>query len=664
MTTRISQYLRRYAAAQRISMEEADPTVQGPDAALSADELAKVADKAAAEVDAAAGTETPAETDTPDDTLPEAPSEPAGDVSDTSSDATTTDLPDAPAAPEEGSEDTTTDVVTDTPAETDTDTTAEDSSAEPTPPEDVPVSEIETPAEDGLDALAAEGPEGSEAVEKATDAVDTVTDPPAPDTDVSETPTEPSPEVSDPTPEAPEPAIEPETPSEPVPAQAPSAKTDTNEAVQEVVELTEALAQAQTAEEVVKEANEIGEGLGEVRETAEVINENGGVSVESLALLHLAIQPYARRLGHLKTDVGVSFEAFADPEAPKRLQVSLEELDAFIEVIDTAKPQLERQRIESLDRVVCALQEALPSAVDRLKAVLSQARNTTVDNDGAAVAIGDGVGQALSTFGAMPEDLEQFLYDYAQFGKALQGPYQDAALRAARTSSLLNNAIDFTSALAFWEKLGKVVDSVVDPRSTLTVTQLETPLPGGSSLFSQSQPETTTNNKVVEKLLNYNLSYQPLEATVVTKEPGQAEATYPALSSSKLVLVGDALLEALCCKRIDQVLDDSQKLWPEAQDAVRHLKENLSQAPENIELDSGADFSQITKFVETNYSLATWPLVNYLANLVLTTNAFVVFAERSLAAKAAVAAPVVPETAAEAEITNADPTTTTDPVAE
>lgn len=648
MTTRISQYLRRYAAAQRISMEEADPTVQGSDAALSADELAKVADKAAAEVDAvAAGAETPAVTDVTDSTLPEAPSEPTNDVTDTTGDDTTSELPDAPVAPEESSEDPSADNSTDTTSDPAPDAgdnaIAEGTDTEPTPPEDVPVSEIETPAEDDLNALATEGPEGSEAVTEATEAADIVTDPPAPSTDVSETPT-------DPTPEAPEPAIEPETPSEPVPAQAPSAKTDTNEAVQEVVELTEALAQAQTAEEVVKEANEIGEGLGEVRETAEVINENGGVSVESLALLHLAIQPYARRLGHLKTDVGVSFEAFADPEAPKRLQVSLEELDAFIEVIDTAKPQLERQRIESLDRVVCALQEALPSAVDRLKAVLSQARNTTVDNDGAAVAIGDGVGQALSTFGAMPEDLEQFLYDYAQLGKVLEGPYQDAALRAARTSSLLNNAIDYTSALAFWEKLGKVVDTVVDPRSTLTVAQLETPLPGGSSLFSQGQPETTTNNKVVEKLLNYNLSYQPLEATVVTKEPGQAEATYPALSASKLVLVGDALLEALCCKRIDQVLEDSQKLWPEAQDVVRHLKENLSQAPECVELESGADFTQITKFVEINYALATWPLVNYLANLVLTTNAFVVFAERSLAAKTAVTAPVVPETVAEAKI--------------
>ena len=90
----------------------------------------------------------------------------------------------------------------------------------------------------------------------------------------------------------------------------------------------------------------------------------------------------------------------------------------------------------------------------------------------------------------------------------------------------------------------------------------------------------------------------------------------------------------MCSERIDALLEEGSKLWPEAADAVRHLQENLENAPQEIAQTAGIDFSQLVKFVKTNYALATWPLLNYLSNLVITANAFVLYADRSLKAEA------------------------------
>lgn len=678
--SRISRTLSRLAAAQRVSMEDANEAVQGQDGELNEQELAEVAKKAEATVDAEAADAAGADQTAPggDETVSDEPPAAGGDEEAAPADdaAPASDAPadsaDAPAtdAPAEGAP------AGDEPPVDGGDVPADDAAPADAPAgdespaaEEAPAEEIETPAESELSDLSqnAEDPAvaeqadaalneegaGDEAGLDSTDGDASVSDePPAGDdaaADVAvddaapaDVPGDAGAEEAAPIDEAAPAVDEAAAPvdgegdgegEEAAPAAAPGPKTDTSETVQEVVQLTEALAEAGSAEEVVKQARELSDGLTEVVDTAEVINENGGPSMESFAMLELALRPHLKLLARSGANLGVSLESYAGKRAGVRQQISLEEIKDIIAELDVAQPQLERQAIESLDRVVDALNDALPTAADRLKAVISAA-NHSGDREGGEVKIDDGLSTALQINGAFPEDLSNDLQNYATLGRCLLGNYSEVAFRSAKAASLMTNAVDFTSGLAFWEKVGKIVEVATDPRCTLTRTQLEGSLPGGVSLFGEATAELDANNQVLQKLLEFNTCYAPLEALVANKTDVGA-ATAPALSASKIVLVGKALLEVIDCEAVKTRLSEGQKLWPEAQDSIRHLRENLANAPREIELDSGADFTQLVKFVETQYALATWPLVNYLTNFVLTVNAFVLFAERSLKAEEA-----------------------------
>lgn len=226
------------------------------------------------------------------------------------------------------------------------------------------------------------------------------------------------------------------------------------------------------------------------------------------------------------------------------------------------------------------------------------------------------------------------LQQYAALGETILTTYQESAVRAAKGASMILNALDFTSLTSFWEKIGKVVDSVTDPRTNISRTQIERQLPGGVCLFGEANLTPEVPNSVLAALFTYNGNYPPMESAVGIKGAPNAEATGPALSASKIQLIGKAFNDLMCSERIDCLLEEGSKLWPEASDAVRHLQENLENAPQEIAQTAGIDFSQLTKYVKTNYALATWPLLNYLSNLVITANAFVLYADRSLKAEA------------------------------
>ena len=729
MSTRIAQCLRQLAAAQRVSQESTDETVQGQSGKLSEEELAKVAAKGAESVEddtsawkkagadgaaAAAAAATPGTDDTavdsgtpaaddaaaaPTDVPPDGPvpdgtgaEDPAADAAEvdaiktpteteltaakekvaegetTSTDDTgtsdTTEMPaDDSAAPENAeastdapadgtdatdtTSDDTTEVATDTgettdgtdPASDATDATDDtgvnlDAGADPDNALPGEAGDISAHDDAGADSSAAPGDTGV-ASDMPSDSVstDVTVDSPA----TNDTPADNSADAGgDPTATPAMPTgddvatdVQAEEPQKPAPA--PGPQTDASQTVQEVVQLTEALAQAQSAEEVVREAQSTSDDLTGISETAKFSNEQGGVTVESFAGLTHAIHPYASRLGRRIIDFGVTFEAYRGRPLTHREMVGLEDVDSMIDEIEMAQPQLERQRIESLDRVTVALKSALPTASKRLKAVLSKASNSSDHHEGSTVDVSDGLAAALSIDGVLPTDICDELQNYAQLGKMLLGPFSESAMRAAKSAGLLNNVVNFSSTAVFWEKMGEALDKIVDPRTTLTRTQLESGLPGGTRLFDQAVPPLDATNPVLQKFFDFNGSYAPLATAMATKNV--TGTTAPALSPSKIVLVGNALLDILNEERICCRLDEGQKLWPEAQDALRHLEENLDNAPTTIETEAGNDFSQIVKYVEINYSLATWPLLNYLTNLVLTINAFVLFAERSLVAK-------------------------------
>ena len=695
--SKIAQHLRMLASAARVSMES-DTTAPTADGEITDQELEQVAAQAEESVDAAgSGDETFVADDTTnvttevaaDDTQTDAPADAASPV-DAPADAALATPPPTEDTPPVTEEVPAEEEEIQTPAEQDLQaqlqseaeeqanaeaaavqaevegegdaTTSADSEAEATPVETAETTEVA--AADDLPAPGEEPAQNdlsAEAPALPTDEVPAVDDVPAPDdnlpavddTVVSEDVSAIEPVVEETAVETTEeptgaesPATAPAAVEEERPASPPGPQSDTSEAVQEVVELTEALASAQSAEEVVKKAREVTEGLEDAVGVAEHLNEQGGVSVEAFSLLQLSLRPHLNALGRNFVQTNVSFESYSeDPKA--RLQISLEEIKELIEEMELAQPVLERQAVESLDRTVCALKDAIPSTCARLKAVMSQATLAGASGvEGLEVNVSDGLANALSFNGQMPEDLANELQLYAMMGRALLGEYAEKAFAGARASSLLNNAIVFDSTTAFWEKVGVAVDNVCDPRAVLGEANLMMGLPGGGHLCGDLGPDTQTSNEVLTKVVSFVNNRAPLETALVSTNEGAAN-TYPALSPAKILMVGHTLQEVLDCDHICARLDEGKKLWPEAADAVRFLQETLSNAPDTLDYNSAQHFPLLVKFVETSYSLATWPLINYLANLVLTVNAFVLFAERSLTAKPAEATPVTEDVAVE-----------------
>jgi hypothetical protein len=65
--------------------------------------------------------------------------------------------------------------------------------------------------------------------------------------------------------------------------------------------------------------------------------------------------------------------------------------------------------------------------------------------------------------------------------------------------------------------------------------------------------------------------------------------------------------------------------------AVSSLKSRFAEASPEVKMALADQFGLVTKYLDTVYLLSDWPVLNYLSNLVFTTNAFVLYAERSLA---------------------------------
>lgn len=416
---------------------------------------------------------------------------------------------------------------------------------------------------------------------------------------------------------------------QPEPATAPS-PTETSAAVQEVVEVVESAANASSAREVLEEVQGIREDLEGARELVEVANENGGVSAESLGFLSLALSSISSRIGMAVPNLGVSLESFAGLN--DRQRVSMESIDTMVQVLEEAGPGLERRVVEALERQVAALHPALTSVRERIMDVVSRARASDTDASASAktVDLDPTLANALLVNGQLPEDVGDYLLNYIRLGGGILNNFAPAAFEAANQASLLVNAVDYSSSRAFWEKIGQAIATVRDPRCTLTGGQLTEFLPGGSQLFGDGEASYESPNEVLQSLIEHNCSYRPLDAMVAAHAPVSSNVSTKALSPAKVVTVGQALLELIDLDKICALTECGKKIWAETQGVLKHVREQLDSAPSDIAGECGPDFSQVLKFVEINYAMATSPLMNYLANLVVTANAFVLYAEKSM----------------------------------
>lgn len=409
--------------------------------------------------------------------------------------------------------------------------------------------------------------------------------------------------------------------------------------VEDISELVQSKADAEAARDYIEEVNDIHEELSDVREVTEVLNNQGGLSVESFAFFNREVNHICRRTGIKRP---TQLPKFRDFKGGKRVKVSIEALDAMLSRIEDGTRRLEVNSVETVERLVSALTESLPNAHDRIKHVLELAdaveqREDRPDCTGKYVLFGDGLHIALSVDGEVPATLTDYLHSYLQLGQQLMCDYQNKAFEGAMKAVGIPDLLTYDSSDNFWVNVDKIVCDIEDPRRELTEAQRALILPNGESLFDNATCEDKEGeHRGVSKLRKFvecsRINEQINNPKGMAPVPkGQAGYGRLCLPLSDLREMAQAFDKLLCKIDINAFAERSNGIRQDMFGVINRAREGFANAPNDVKVQLTDHFNLVLKYLNTIYSLADWPVLNYLSNLVFTTNAFVLYAERCLA---------------------------------
>lgn len=408
----------------------------------------------------------------------------------------------------------------------------------------------------------------------------------------------------------------------------------------DIVELVDARQEADESVGYIDEVRDIHEELSDIREVSEVVNEKGGITLEAFAFFNMAIERICDRTGLEYPSLLPSLESFRDNP---RVLIALEELDGMLNAVDDGTRRLETNSVEAIERLVNALAESIPNAHARIRHVLelvhaTEQKTDRQDTSGMQVVFGDGLNIALGVNGSVPENLPSYLQTYLQLGMQMVGEYQTKAFEGAMQAIGIPDLLTYDTADGFWDNVERAVCQIEDPRQTLTDEQMRLVLPNGESLFGfKSSHEVGEDaSSIVKRLhkfacdvgVNEQLSNPQNIETIPEGQPGYGRAALTLDEIRSVARNFDRLFE---CLDIKAFAERSSGIRQDMFSVVQRVKDGYASAEPQIKMDLTGHFGLLVKYLETVFRLADWPMLNYLSNLVFTTNAFVLYAERSLA---------------------------------
>jgi len=443
-----------------------------------------------------------------------------------------------------------------------------------------------------------------------------------------------------------------------------------NENEESVVELVQAKQEAESNSDYLDQANDVKDEVTDIKEAAEVVNEKGGISQEALVFFNLAIERICRKIGIERPRQFPTMESFGKD---KRVKISIEELEDIANRVDQGINQLKSGSKESLMRLLEALCVSVPEAHKKIERLIDRAKmaiNNTErpDTSNMLVAFGDGLNIALSVDGQTPENLTSYLGNYVQLGQALCGDYARVAINNGLKTTGLPDLFTYSDANSFNKTIEDAVCGMEDPRNHLTTDQKALVLPSTQSLFvvedaapapessdvedTVDESETTEdtvssedgqpvvnedkpNPKIewIKKFINCcpvnSQVHNPKQVKVLAEE--QPGFGYRALSLDDTISIARQFNKLYCDLNLSEIIERNQTLAKDSFETIEQLHDRFKSAEEKIQVEIEATFNLLLQFVEAVFKLAHWPVLNYLTNLVLTTNAFVLYAERSIA---------------------------------
>jgi len=441
-----------------------------------------------------------------------------------------------------------------------------------------------------------------------------------------------------------------------------------------VVELIQAKHDVDQVQDHLDQVQDAQDEVSDLKDAAEVVNANGGISAEAFKFFDLSLQNLYRRLGMRPSVRLPTLESFKEGG---RIQIAIEELDEIADRLTDGADKLKSNGKGALLKLVEALSVSLPEShkkLERLIDRLNRTTDSTEDTSGMEVVFGDGLNVALSVNGEVPECLSTYIGQYVQLGQNLLGDYQRTAMNNALRATGLPDLFTYSDVDAFNNTIEEAVCSMEDPRLHLTAEQKALALPGTEALFrvesasnedtgeavdvglkegEQANENTSSVNPKLEWLKNFSNCCQvnsqianPCNVEIV--EAGQPGYGRVPLSNEQILDGSRALNKLFKTIRFEELSERQSALAKDSFETVDQLYARYKSAEEKIRNEINEPFECLVAFVETVFKLAHWPSLNYLTNLVLTTNAFVLYAERSIAlpeGKVEAAAAEVSETA-------------------
>jgi hypothetical protein len=355
------------------------------------------------------------------------------------------------------------------------------------------------------------------------------------------------------------------------------------------------------------------------------MNNEGGLTVDQFKLAQLALESHTQTLEIKPIGLGVGLEAF---DEGAKSQVSLEELEGVLEVVDANHEALAQDQSECSMELVDLIKTAVPAAAYRLSAVLARAEaDGAKDNTDETVPAGD-IAYAFADGDSFPSDFPAYMAKYIDYGKKLAGPFMADVGKAAAEAMKFEN-VSFESPEAFEETVQAAYNAEVDPRKHFTDEDYEVCLPGDGPLFADSEACGVEGIfKPIDVAAHERQPVNPGDFDAEQDEP--LPEAIPCLSVEQILSVGKALHALAMECDTPQFEEDSCDSTQALDKVITAFAQKFDGAPDEVADKIGCGAQVVIEYLTTINTMARWTPIYFLTNLINTINAFNVYAERSL----------------------------------
>lgn len=395
-------------------------------------------------------------------------------------------------------------------------------------------------------------------------------------------------------------------------------------AAEDIVSLQQGLGTIRQLRHADRTTGVIQYGLESVHSAITAANAEGGLTPTAHGLLALSLESLCHALEVPTVGLGVNQGGFSDTVLKQ--MASLEALEELIVTVDDNHGALASDGLDHASAMYEILKQAIPDAAARLYAIVSSMEVVELPEEGPVC--GEGISRYLTNGDAFPDSIEDYLDEYVELGHLIVTTFTDTTVRAAEATAALGG-VSFADEERFMTDVEKVIDHVPDPRECLSASDYELCLPGSGPLFADDLDGHRSAHDERNPLEVFALSRAPVDPSDFEPDVELPEEL-PRLSRDEIRTIGESLyMLAMACDPA-QYQDAGCKASFRLDKAIQSFTTDYDKADEQVADVLADDASLVIQYMNCVNTMVRWTPIFFLANLVQTLNAFILYAERSL----------------------------------